>query len=351
MAPSIRNAMRLEGRRRPKVSICIPSYNNGSLIGSAIRSAVDQTFEDIEIIVVDNHSTDDSESVVKSFSDERIRFSKNSENIGMTRNWNRCISMASGEFICLLCADDMYLSKFVERTVSMLETRSSIGFVHCAYETINKRGETLGEPSALGSDAIENGLAFFERIMHGNFVLVSGTMFRRDCFEELGLFDEDLEYAPDWEMFARISLHYEVGYVSQPLVCYRVHAGNFTKSLMQSNRLIHEGFKTIDKIVHDVASAPHTFSKEVDPLSLRSDYVMRVMGVRLNCSGSKAMRRSIAEEVFKDRKKVLDLRLTVTFAMSYLGTNTALVSLYPSQLANSMLARISSKVGRMIRGR
>jgi glycosyltransferase involved in cell wall biosynthesis len=348
MASTIRDGMSCEGYPRPKVSICIPSYNNGSLIGPAIRSVLDQTFRDIEIIVVDNGSADDSERVVRSFCDERIKFSKNNKNIGMTRNWNRCISMASGEFICLLCADDLYLPTFVERTLSMLETHPNIGFVHCACRTINDRGETVGESRVHEGGAIEIGSAFFDRIIHGNFAIISAAMFRRNCFEELGCFDEELEFAPDWEMFARISLHYDVGYVSHPLACYRIHENNFTKSLMRSNRLVHEGFKTIDRMNHDLASVPPFHSKEFVPSVLKSEYVMRVMGVRLNCSDSKEMRRSMVEEVSKNRRKVLDLRLTIPFIASYLGTGTALASLYPSKLANSMLVRIVNKIDRLM---
>jgi len=340
--------MGCECRPRPKVSICIPSYNNGSLIGSAIRSVLDQTFKDIEIIVVDNDSVDDSERVVRSLSDERIKFSKNSKNIGMTRNWNKCISMASGEFICLLCADDMYLPTFVERTLSMLETHPNLGFVHCAYKKINDRGETIGECRMQMNDTTENGSAFFEKLIHGNFVTISGVMVRRNRFEELGCFDEGLAYAPDWEMLARMSLHYDVGYVSEPLACYRFHESNFTKTIKKSNRLVHEGFKTIDKIASDQAGAHSLHSKPFDPSILKSEYVMRVMGVRLDCSNSRELRRSIVEEVAKSRRGVIDLRLTVPFIVSYLGIRTAVASLYPSKLANSMLVRILNKVDRLV---
>jgi glycosyltransferase involved in cell wall biosynthesis len=348
MASTIRDGMGCECRSRPKVSICIPSYNNGSLIGTAIRSVLDQTFKDIEIIVVDNDSVDDSERVVRSYIDERIKFSKNSKNIGMTRNWNKCISMASGEFICLLCADDMYLPTFVERTLSMLEAHPNLGFVYCAYRKINDRGETIGECRMQMNDTTESGFAFFERLIHGNFVTISGVMVGRNRFEELGCFDEELAYAPDWEMLARMSLHYDVGYVSEPLACYRFHESNFTKTIKKSNRLIHEGFKTIDRIASDRAGAHFLHSKPFDPSILKSEYVMRVMGVRLDCSNSRELRRSIVEEVAKNRRGVIDLRLIIPFIVSYLGIRTALAFAYPSKLANSMLVRVLNKVDRLV---
>lgn len=348
MASMTRVETDCEKHQRPRVSICIPSFNNGSHIGFAIKSALCQTFGDIEVVVVDNDSSDDSEMVVQSFGDERIRFSKNSENIGMTRNWNKCISMASGEFVCLLCADDMLLPTFVARTVSMLAAHPNLGFVHCSYKRINERGETVGEDRMQSDDAIETGLTFFEKIIHGNFVIISGVMARRDCYDVLGCFDEGLAYAPDWEMLARISLQYDVGYVSEPLACYRFHESNFTNIIKKSNRIIHEGFKTIDRIASDREKVHSLHSRPFDKSILKSEYVMRVVGVRLDCSDSREMRRSIIEEVWKDRRGILDLRLMIPFMMSYLGLRTALASVYPSKLANSMLVRVLNKIDRSV---
>jgi len=348
MVSTIRAEMNGVKPTRAKVSICVPSYNNSVLIGYAIKSALCQTYSDIEIIVVDNDSADDSERVVHSFGDERIKFSKNSENIGMTRNWNKCISKASGEFICLLCADDMLLPTFVERTLSMMAAHPNLGFVHSAFRRINERGETIGEDRMHADDTIENGSAFFEKIIHGNFVIISGVMTRRSCFEELGYFDERLAYAPDWEMLARISLHFNVGYVSEPLACYRFHMSNFTKTIKHSNMLISEGFKTIDRIVSDWEEMHPLESRSFDASILKSEYVNRVIGVRLDCSHSREMRRSIIEEIAKNRRKVIDLRLTIPFVASYLGIRTALACVYPSKLANSVLVHIVNKIDRLI---
>jgi hypothetical protein len=106
--------------------------------------------------------------------------------------------------------------------------------------------------------------------------------------------------------------------------------------------------KAIDRIDYDLASVPPLHSKESVSSDLKSEYVMRVMGVRLSCSDSREMRRRIIEEVSKNRRKVLGLRLTIPFVASYLGTGTALASLYPSKLANSMLVRIVNKIDRLI---
>ena len=337
-----------EGLSRPKVSICIPSYNNGNLIGHAIKSALDQTFDDIEVVVVDNCSTDDSERAVRSFGDNRVRFSKNNKNIGMTRNWNKCISMAHGEFVSLLCADDMHLAEFAERAASMLEAHPNLGFVYCAYRVIDGSGETTSEFKVQADDSVDQGPVFFNKIIHGNFVTISGVMIRRACLEELGCFDETLAYAPDWELLARISLHYDVGYLSEPLACYRFHEGNFTYSFKKSNRIIHEVFKTIDRICSDWEEVRPRDSEPLNSSALKSEYVTGLLGVRLDCSSAGALRKSITEEISKNRRNVMDLRLGIPFIVSYLGIRIAVAFLYPSKMANTIVVRILNKVDRLI---
>lgn len=334
--------------RRPKVSICIPSYNNGELIGHAIEGALRQTFDDTEIIVVDNDSSDGSEKVVRSFEDRRIRFYKNNKNIGMTRNWNKCVSMASGEFMCLLCADDMHLPAFVERTTSMLQANPNLGFVHCAYKKINEKGEIIGEFKSDKDDMVERGSDFFERIVHGNFAMISAVMFRKKCFDRLGRFDETLAYAPDWEMLARISLHHDVGYLHEPLACYRYHPGNFTKTMKMSGMILNEAFKTIDRIADDLKAVDSIRSRSFDPPILKSEYATAMTGVRLDCGDPRRLRRSVAEEVAKDWRNVVDPRLAIPFVASYLGIHMALASVYPSKLAYGLLKRLLGRIDRLV---
>src|SRR3972149_3665070 len=105
----------------PKVSVCIPSYNHARYIGASIESVLAQSFEDWELVIVDNFSTDDTQAVVKSFRDPRIRSYASDRNVGLVRNWNRCVSLARGEYVGILPADDIYLPRMLERSVGRLD--------------------------------------------------------------------------------------------------------------------------------------------------------------------------------------------------------------------------------------
>src|SRR5438477_1259628 len=91
----------------PSVSICIPTFNDAAVVGDALRSALRQEYPRLEIIVIDNNSTDQTGEVVAGIAagDNRFRYSRNSENIGMARNFNACIAAAIGEYVLILCAD------------------------------------------------------------------------------------------------------------------------------------------------------------------------------------------------------------------------------------------------------
>src|SRR2546423_6885320 len=99
----------------PLVSVCIPSYNNEEFIAHTVKTVLDQTFSDFELVVVDDCSTDRSVSIVKGFSDPKIRLFQNSRNLGLGQNWNRALSRARGKYVKLLCGDDLLHATCLER--------------------------------------------------------------------------------------------------------------------------------------------------------------------------------------------------------------------------------------------
>src|SRR5690242_1647265 len=108
---------------QPLVSVCVPCYNGAHFIGATIESVLSQTFEDFELIIVDDHSTDETVEIVQAFTDSRIRFSRNRENLGMGANWNHVLSLGLGKYVKLLCEDDLIHDECLERQVSLLEDK------------------------------------------------------------------------------------------------------------------------------------------------------------------------------------------------------------------------------------
>ena len=207
----------------PKVSICIPTYNCETYIADAIKSALNQTYTNFELIVIDNHSTDGTEQIVRAIADSRLRYFQNETNIGMVRNWNRCIQLAKSEYIVVLSADDQLLPSMVQKSVSVLEKNRNVGLVFSSCYHIDKKGEIIKKLQPYKNNEVFDGTAFLEHHILGNFVYTPTVMVRKSCYEKLGGFDVALRHVFDWEMWLRIEMIYDVAYISEPLALYRVH--------------------------------------------------------------------------------------------------------------------------------
>src|SRR5215204_5853959 len=119
----------------PKVSILLPTYNSASFLDDAIQSALNQTFTDFELIIVDNCSTDNSKEVISKYiSDSRVRFYVNEKNLGSNGNFNKCFSLATGDYIKCLCSDDRLNLSLLEKFVSVMEEYPSVSLVSSFFE-------------------------------------------------------------------------------------------------------------------------------------------------------------------------------------------------------------------------
>jgi len=126
-----------------RVSVCIPTYNYGRFLGQAIESVLAQTWGDFELVVCDNASTDDTQAVIGSFRDERIRSHRNDTNIGLFGNFSRCLELAQGELVKFVCSDDWLAPTYLERTVPVMRDHPGVADVAVIG----------GAASALGRDA------------------------------------------------------------------------------------------------------------------------------------------------------------------------------------------------------
>ena len=222
----------------PKVSICIPNYNYGRFIGDAIQSVLDQTYKNFEFVIVDNCSTDNSEEVIKSFSDPRIRFYKNDRNIGGVRNTNRCLSLARGEYITILHADDKLTPNLIEKEAEILDKNPNVGIVYSSCIFIDGTGAVIGEFYPYDRDYIVRGEDEFKRLILDNYFPVSAVvMVRKKCYETLGDYSEEYAYCPDWGMWLRIALNYDVGFISEPLGYYRKHGTSGMDSYLLNRKM------------------------------------------------------------------------------------------------------------------
>lgn len=227
----------------PKVSVCVPVFNPGSFLKDAIESVLAQSFTDFELVIVDDASTQAIDATLAGFDDARLRCEKNPHNLGLVGNWNRCLALAQGEFITLFHQDDLMRPKNLAAKVALLDGHPGMGLVHSNIETIDATGAVVGGHwAAQPSEApMMPGRQCFEQLAtRGNFISCPSVMFRTACYQTLGGFDARLPFSCDMEMWMRIAVRYDVGYLPAPLVANRVHPRQETQRFSGAGREIRE---------------------------------------------------------------------------------------------------------------
>lgn len=126
-----------------KVSVCMPVYNGENYIAESIQSVLDQTYQNFELIISDNCSTDKTSEIVKSFDDSRIKYLRNSENIGLVANFNQVIGLAIGKYICIWAHDDVMFPDNLSSKVAILDKHENVGFIHSDVQLIDGNSNIL----------------------------------------------------------------------------------------------------------------------------------------------------------------------------------------------------------------
>ena len=202
---------------QPLVSVIIPAYNKADYTRRVVESVLAQTYQPLEIIVVDDGSTDQTPQVMALFK-EKIRYIKKA-NGGACSARNEGIREAKGKFLAFLDCDDLYDSRKIELSVAYLQANPSRGFVHTAAEFIDANDHVVGQydhPKSHRGSVTSKGLLL------GNHICNSTVVVRREILDQSGLFDESIFTPGDWDMWIRLSLVSPGGYIPKTLTKYRV---------------------------------------------------------------------------------------------------------------------------------
>ncbi len=205
-----------------KVSIIIPTYNRANLLKQAIQSVLDQSFSDFELLILDDASTDNTEEIVKSFIDVRIRYTRHLSNIGITKNRNYGLSKSIGEYIAMLDSDDLWISNNkLKKQVEFLDSNIDFGIVGTYSKILGQNNK----PFLIGKDD-----AWMRRLfLIKNQIFQSSVLFRKNAVNELGFYDEALPIWEDYELWLRIGTKYKFANIPEFLTGYRIHEKNITK--------------------------------------------------------------------------------------------------------------------------
>lgn len=232
------------------VSVVIPCYNGRAYVADAIESVLAQTYPRLEVIVVDDGSSDDSRDVVRAIGDGRVRLVEHEKNRGIAAARNTGIRSARGGCVGFLDQDDTWRPRKLEKQIAVLEgdRAGEIGLVFTGREILrNGKRRVLARdlhfPRPLESAPRREVLAAFLR---RNFVWLISALVRRRCFDDVGLFSESIRSGvDDLEFCVRLAMKYRLAYVDEILVTRREHGMNYT----DPTRMLADNLEMVDRIV------------------------------------------------------------------------------------------------------
>ena len=203
-------------KNNPLVSVIIPSYNRAKTIERAINSVLYQTYHNLELIVVDDASSDHTDEIMNKLKlkDQRIIYIKHKDNMGAAVARNTGIKSHKGEYIAFLYSDDLWLPDKLEKQVNAIERSSSdTGVVYSAV--LRNEGNTV-----LCKDSCKGGGYgyIYKELLFSNFITSSSILVKSTCFDTIGLWDDNLTCFQDWDLVLRLSKNYKFLYLPEPLV-------------------------------------------------------------------------------------------------------------------------------------
>jgi glycosyltransferase involved in cell wall biosynthesis len=222
----------------PKVSVIIPNYNYGKYIAKTVDSVLAQTYKNVEVVVVDDGSKDDSLDVLENYG-EAITVVRQ-QNQGVSPARNNGVQNSTGELLSFLDADDIWLPEKLERQVHRITDDADIGLVHCAMSYVDTNDNVIGE----NRNGLEGWIG--EALLRLKPAIVgagSTGLVRRDIFDEVGGFDPRQTTAADWDFCYRVASRYKVAFVDEPLVLYRIHNSNMHSNVGAMENDMRIGFE------------------------------------------------------------------------------------------------------------
>ena len=225
----------------PKISVIICTYNRAHYIVQAIESVLRQDFTDLEIIIIDDASNDNTGEIVKKYSnqDPRIKYFLNEHNLGIAKNRNKGVRLARGQYIAMLDSDDYWIGKDkLQKQFAFLEAWPEVGLIGTDISRVDENSLELGKDYFETVDS-----AIRKKILLRNQFAQSSILFRKDVFNNVGGYDESFSVAEDYDLWLRMGKISKLANLKETATAYRLHIGSISK-----NR-IKEMILMTDKII------------------------------------------------------------------------------------------------------
>ena len=226
-----------------RISVVIPSYNHEKFIAAAIQSVLVQTYQDFEIIVVDDGSTDGSIEQIRKFSDPRIKLILHKKNRGSAVAMRTGLERAIGEYIAVLSSDDVFLPKKFEKQVKVLDENPQYAAVFSYVELIDEYGHPFTNQNHSYYKKFEQRnrdryqwLNYF--FYHGNALCHPSVLIRKSCFDKIGMYDERFAQLPDFDFWVRFCLKYELYIIPEKLIKFRIQSDEKNASAWTKQNIV-----------------------------------------------------------------------------------------------------------------
>jgi len=214
------------------LSVIMPAFNAGKYISASIESILNQTFTDFELLIVDDGSTDDTVSKIKSFKDKRINIISQ-KNSGVSASRNKAIRLAKGEYIAMHDADDISYPERFDTQIRFLRKNPEIGLVGCTLEAVDKDDSFMYYINLLTHpDDLKLAEILSNQIGQG------AVMLRSELLKQYGHYDVGLKYAEDADLWRRLSHHTKLANIKTPLYRYRVHESGASQNIEMIRKMV-----------------------------------------------------------------------------------------------------------------
>jgi len=212
----------------PLISVIMPSYNHEKYIPYAIESVLNQTFNDFELIIIDDASKDKSIEIIKMYEekDSRIKTTFHDGNRGIARTVNECIEEAEGKFIALFSSDDVWVKDKLKKQLKVLEKNENL-VVWSEGLVIDAQGKPTGETFTQKHDALKRKKSgnIFEELLKENYICGQSIIFKKENIKNIK-YDEKLKYLNDYKFMVDLARRFEFYFIPEPLAMYRIHGKN-----------------------------------------------------------------------------------------------------------------------------
>jgi glycosyltransferase involved in cell wall biosynthesis len=287
----------------PKVSVIVPNYNHARFLRRRIDTILAQSFQDFELILLDDYSTDDSRAILCEYApNPRVRLEFNEVNSGSTfKQWSKGVRRAQGEYVWIAESDDYADARLLERLVAILDINPQVTFCYCRSRCVTEEGR-LGrfadynprDPDANrwtadfcvdGRELCQQYFAWFTAVQNA-----SAVVFRKSAYEQVGGPDEALRLCGDWKLWAAMALEGKVAYVCEPMNYFRFHdksvRSEAAKASTSAIEYLHVSRWILDRVKVSNAEFERICKARAD------EWVPALLSLRTSCAQKRALAQS-----------------------------------------------------------